>query len=785
MDFDAAAAKAAGHSDADIARIQQGIAAARAAGRSDEEIQQYLQAQESGAPSTPSTPSKINPQDRLLPEVRALGPNANDADIQATLDKRNKAIADQQAAQGYVPQAKEFVRSVGEGVASIPEQLTAIPNAFANAARLGVTTVSNAVQGKPLTEGFVSVPNPTPLTTPYNKVLPPDPNFPLTSQIGRVAGPAIVEAWAPMLGGTNASLRPLNAQRRITQGVVRPAVQTGVTVGGQEAGGQTGRYVAENTAPAGATPEEIKARGDVGEQAGGGLGSVFGSVTVPPVIAQTERFLKPILTDEKTPERIRNWDAAGVPISAGGVGSKYAGVLEDAAAGIPFAGGPSYKARRSQREAMDAAALSAAQQIRGGPYQGPGIDEASIGGMVRDAAGNAIDVTKLKGDAVLNPIYDPFRDMAITQGSELTDLEALKNRVRPVRRLAVQAAINDTNETRLDTAGPLGPKVVDPQAEAMLQSRRTNIIQSMNVLPPNSPIRPTLEANLRFTEAQIQANRGSTGQEVIEQRSDLNRPIENALPLPASVLLDAKKIKTNTLRDAAILHGTATGPEFDAAQAEYSKLAEQRKLLNPVADQTNEGAAYSQVFGQGGNKNLNLQQALDQNTPDPALGKLLADNLELKLRGPRSAGSPLPDAETIDPKRALTWWSGLPNETKAMYAPPGSTSRAKLDALTNVYADELRRPTRTLPGAGGNTLGAPATLYQNPALLAGIGAAGFEGGGGPGATLAGASPIVAARVISSALTNPNFVRSVANPRPYLQPSDLARLMTAAVANRGQ
>ena len=55
-DFDAEAARAAGHSDEEIARVQRGIAAARAAGYSDEEIRKHL-GTGSGAQAAPAVPT--------------------------------------------------------------------------------------------------------------------------------------------------------------------------------------------------------------------------------------------------------------------------------------------------------------------------------------------------------------------------------------------------------------------------------------------------------------------------------------------------------------------------------------------------------------------------------------------------------------------------------------------------------------------------------------------------------------------------------------------------------
>ena len=60
-------------------------------------IERAKQAQ--AAASTAPSVSTVDPQDRLLPEVRALGPNATDDQIRATLAARNASIADQRHLQ--------------------------------------------------------------------------------------------------------------------------------------------------------------------------------------------------------------------------------------------------------------------------------------------------------------------------------------------------------------------------------------------------------------------------------------------------------------------------------------------------------------------------------------------------------------------------------------------------------------------------------------------------------------------------------------------------------------
>lgn len=69
--FDAKAAKAAGYSDEEIAKVQQGISAAKTAGYSDQEIQEFL----GGAPSTSSAPQTSPPSSQgQIPPVPASTP---------------------------------------------------------------------------------------------------------------------------------------------------------------------------------------------------------------------------------------------------------------------------------------------------------------------------------------------------------------------------------------------------------------------------------------------------------------------------------------------------------------------------------------------------------------------------------------------------------------------------------------------------------------------------------------------------------------------------------------
>jgi hypothetical protein len=103
-----------------------------------------------------------------------------------------------------------------------------------------------------------------------------------------------------------------------------------------------------------------------------------------------------------------------------------------------------------------------------------------------------------------------------------------------------------------------------------------------------------------------------------------------------------------------------------------------------------------------------------------------------------------------------------------------------MDALISTMEADTRRPTRTLPGAGGNTIGAPLTQFSIPASAATIGfGAGGPLLGGLGATM----PTILAQILGRSFTNPDFVRSVAKPDPFYQPSDIGRAVVGGTGVR--
>jgi hypothetical protein len=428
---------------------------------------------------------------------------------------------------------------------------------------------------------------------------------------------------------------------------------------------------------------------------------------------------------------------------------------------------------------MDRVNQNVSEQIRGGPSQGE-ISPGGIGSDVIAAAKDAIGVTKDKGDAFLNPIYDQIgRDIPLDQTQELTTLERLRKEEQPLYgRPIVEREIARTNATRSDPENP--PKVVDPGLEAQLQGQLARNQATLAAAKPGSGPAIVAQANIDALNQQVKANRGATLDEVIAQRRDVaDRLPEANYNLPDLTTQAIKNAKTASINQAAVLSGVDPA-DVAEANAQWGRLRQQREQLTPIA-KADTGTAYQGVFGGQSSQQRGLQEALDTNTPDQTMAQILANNLELKTRGSESAGG-VPSAESISPQRTVNFWTSLDPVMRDRYAPPGTRARADMDALTEAYQSEMRRPTRAKT-RGGNTLGAPL------AFLASSGVAGIVAkaiANGDFSTAAAASfPLVSSYVASRALTNPGAVRAIVRPPDYLPSNQLSRLLSGAVSAQGQ
>ena len=135
----------------------------------------------------------------------------------------------------------------------------------------------------------------------------------------------------------------------------------------------------------------------------------------------------------------------------------------------------------------------------------------------------------------------------------------------------------------------------------------------------------------------------------------------------------------------------------------------------------------------------------------------MADEFELRMRGSGAGLEPRGENLTTV-KTGPNWWSGIPEEARTYVSPNAATDLAA-NQLSGLMRADARRPTRTTPGSGGNTLG-----------IGGM----FASGLGLGL------PNTAAYGVGRAFTNPEVTRRIVNPGGWLNDRNtLARILAAA------
>ena len=750
MDFDVNAAKAAGHTDEDIARIQQGIAAARAAGHSDDEIQQYLQSEESGGSS-------------------AQADATAESNAAAGLGDTGVSGADLLGA------GKSFVRGVGRGFANIPEPsdvvtgITNIPKWLSNDYNAKIHPAVAGPEGwnspPPLPVELNKNPDHLGVSENYNKDFPTDPNHPFADVVGQVAGPAIVEGVAT--GGASIPGQVAGIGRAIT------------TTTGSLVGGETG----------GAVDRALGGSGEFGSLIGGGIGGGLLPGLIPQVgwKGAARRF-----TDEDSAARLAAYDrmrtgltgdAGADNASLGLLGSKQAGQYEDATAGIPGGGRRAYDARSAQHRQMDAAAQAAAEIPRGGPSQG-NLTPSAMGQNVMDTAEIASQSAQAAQEAAFAPMKARIGPDTVLPSKTLpTELDRLSRGAT----VGVDKPTYDYfgNLVEANAREPLAsgaPKVMDPALEASLQAQLARAQTNLSIAKPGSPLHTAASQSVADLSDAINANRNPTYDNLIKLRTKSANPLDSAENFNFNAHMDVKQALTAAQKEVAASQGVSPA-EFDTANLEYGRLADQRDFFNKLKDKTGQGDAYSAMMSGNARHNADQIAALAEHAPAQT-SKLMADELELKLRGQRNAGGP-PAAEGIAPqiKTAPNWFSGLPDQTREIMsgAPASGWENSRLNSLFQVMDADARRPSRTIPGAGGNTLGM-STVFKDAATPASIALL-----RGPGAATAtglamSLAPALRARAAGRFTTSPWATRRTiaARDQPWLNDKNtLARIMAAA------
>ena len=729
----------------------------------------------------------MTPEQELVVK-RAEAVARAEASAKAEADATAQAQADNDAAQAQAAAstpseiagaAKGFVRGAGRAIAGTPEIASHLVTSAINAP----TRMENAGV-RPEGEGFVTdetppavqkplVQAPTPISDAYNWAFPPDPNHPVAEFVGGVAAPAIVEAG--LTGGTSLLALPASARLAALPAIVaRNTGRAAATTGGQIAGSKTGEFVDESLGGSG------KIGSVVGGAVGGGVAPGF--IQNAPIKTMSSMF-----TDDASAARLAAYDkmrGADLPtaspdvVSMGLVGNKRAGQVEDATAAIPFAGGPAYRARAAQHQQMDAASKAVAEIPRGGP---------SIGNLTPSAMGqNVMDTAEVANKSAQAAQEAAFAPMKAQIGPDtVLPSKTLPDALDRLSRGATVGADKPTydyfgNLVGANARAPLesgAPKVMDPALEASLQAQLARAQANFAVAKPGSPLHKISAQSISDLTDAISANRNPTYENLIKLRTKSANPLDPAENFDFNAHMNVKSALTDAQKEVAASKGVSPA-EFDAVNAEYGRLKGQRDFFDTLRDKTGQGNAYSAMMSGGGRHNADQIAALAEHAPTQT-NRLMADELELKLRGQRNAGGP-PSPEGIAPQRgtAPNWFSSLPDQTREIMSgvPPNQFDQTRLNALLQIMDADARRPSRTIPGAGGNTLGLGG-IFNTAAGIGGATLSGLSGG------LAGvAIPTVAADLTGRALTSPWLTRSAiaARDTPWIGGGNtLARIMAAA------
>lgn len=365
---------------------------------------------------------------------------------------------------------------------------------------------------------------------------------------------------------------------------------------------------------------------------------------------------------------------------------------------------PSIRAR--QQAAIDASFKGAADARRGGSASGP-ISTPDVGAGVSTAA----DAAFQQANKDANTIYEPLSTAA--------------GRDTPIDHTIIQAKIDE--------------------------------LRGLGVTA-----KPTLDYYQNLLDTDV-ANGGLTWDRALRQRR-LTEPSETSLKLDPRVQKQINGAFDDALRKRAGEVGY-TPQEFDAINAQYGGLQGEKDILGDIRS-AKAAPAYNEVFAPSntGGENLSLI-AQHQPPQSTALARILADNLELRARGPSAAGRPeLPQDVGLNSK-AADWWAALPEKTRTAYS-ANPAVRDQIDATMNILRADARRSGQL----------APTSVDPTTALSIG----GAIATGNPG-VLAGLTPKVGAWLNRRNLQKEDYLRTIVGGGSTATPArDLARLLSGAV-----
>jgi hypothetical protein len=562
----------------------------------------------------------------------------------------------------------------------------------------------------------------SPITEAYNEVVgAPVPGYESMNDWTAMLGPAVVEAITSAgasipasigtaLARTGARTLPTIA-KHVGGGVVRAAGRTA----GTEAAGYAGSY--------GAGELGKLVGGDIGEEIGQGVGGVLAGGVGPTVKGGIRHYYNLNDRSENTLraiQRLNTENNAQIPITGGLLSPKTLGAIEDRLARDVGPGKKVLETRREQFGGYDRAKQDVTEKIRGRPSGGP---------ITKDTI----------GDRLIAMMGDAETTIAQKMSKLQEDLEQQAGSLSPTDAMKIERVLSDL----------VSKRATSPALNEQAARLRDMIRKKYEVVGLTGPQLPTMPYG---ATKDIRSELGSQLRD-----EDLMRKVE----APAYEAL------TDMMRDTA----NAGGPlDFDVEQQAYNKLRRQEAQVQKhrgtstsastdIAEAAPEAQAYNRVLG-GQNKGSIRQLAPYERHTPRQLNEVLADSLELELRGP-NAGRPV-DPERVDPKAMATDWTDKSDRWKNRVTKNDPTHRRMIDDIATVSAAEASRAgKRAVPSATGSTLGEGYSTNMKPAT-------GGILGGWPGAIAAATIDPIVKRIKAGFLTNEAGLTRLFDKEPLAQ-----------------
>jgi hypothetical protein len=588
-----------------------------------------------------------------------------------------------------------------------------------------------------------------PLTNAYDENLPAAPKgYEGTSDVASVFGPiAVMEA------ATGGLASPAAAAMLVPRTAI---IGTSGIAGGEIGGG-------------------------VGEMIGGEKGRVegeaFGSAILPGLLTAGGRSVTgKVTTDAASRGKLEAIDRLNknlppdkqLPIDLGTVGSRGMDRLQDFTGGAVVSGQPALRARAQLYTGLEQALINQFETVRG---RGSGTVDPATGKV----SASSITPEPSTGQITRESIG------AETAGASQKGIKTAEDFIKRVQQDLendVGASTSADPTAFFDRMDTLMTKVHD---EGLRDQIRGIIDDFKRNMPPRidpatgQPLIDPVTGDPVLTDPSYNAVKGRRS-EVGNTLTHQNQPIKKGFSK------EGYKGMTEVMKDTAESQGVPAS-RFDTVEAQTKGKYEDIKQMRKAAEAPDSGAAYGKVFSGTGKQSVEPTEPLARNNPDD-LARILANRLDLGIRGPGRAGVSEPKPEEFDihgPRKGFTEVD--PDYRATLTGDIPEVNQAMEDVALLAAADAQRAGKRTLPGGSRGV--APNVSLPLSSILGG--AAGLAHGdvltGLYGLGVGGVGGALANYALGRTMTNPNIVRSLVEA-PRTLPGILKDAIRPSLAVKG-